>query len=135
MELQLTDLQFRRLLDLAYVGNWVLNSTRGEHRWADYDQLEQTLFDTARRRGMTAVATLHQGQTHPSQAFVQGGIHHAIAQYENDIFYDILAQDLALRDLNEEEVTFANYSDFMARMEYYLEEFQEYGTDNLVLVE
>ena len=30
MELKLTDKQFRRLLDLVYIGNWVINSTRGE---------------------------------------------------------------------------------------------------------
>ena len=32
MELQLTEKQFRRLLDLVYIGNWVLNSARGEDR-------------------------------------------------------------------------------------------------------
>lgn len=29
MEIKLTEKQFRRLLDLVYIGNWVLNSTRG----------------------------------------------------------------------------------------------------------
>ena len=29
MELHMTEKQFRRLLDLVYIGNWVLNSTRG----------------------------------------------------------------------------------------------------------
>ena len=28
MELHLTEKQYRRLLDLVYIGNWVLNSTR-----------------------------------------------------------------------------------------------------------
>ena len=28
MELKLTQKQFRRLLDLVYIGNWVLNSTQ-----------------------------------------------------------------------------------------------------------
>ena len=28
MELNMTEKQFRRLLDLVYIGNWVLNSTR-----------------------------------------------------------------------------------------------------------
>ena len=32
MELHLTEKQFRRLLDLVYIGNWVLNSTRGDDR-------------------------------------------------------------------------------------------------------
>ena len=32
MELNMTEKQFRRLLDLVYIGNWVLNSTRGDDR-------------------------------------------------------------------------------------------------------
>lgn len=32
MELRLTEKQYRRLLDLVYIGNWVLNSTRGDDR-------------------------------------------------------------------------------------------------------
>lgn len=37
MQIDLTAKEFRRLLDLVYIGNWVLNSTRGEDRFADYD--------------------------------------------------------------------------------------------------
>ena len=29
MNLELNNKQFRRLLDLVYIGNWVLNSIRG----------------------------------------------------------------------------------------------------------
>ena len=35
MQIDLTAKEFRRLLDLVYIGNWVLNSTRGEDRFAD----------------------------------------------------------------------------------------------------
>ena len=41
MNIELTEKEFRRLLDLVYVGNWVLNSTRGEDRFEDYDLLHQ----------------------------------------------------------------------------------------------
>ena len=30
MTLEFTNKQFRRLLDLVYIGNWILNSTRGD---------------------------------------------------------------------------------------------------------
>ena len=36
--------QLRRLLDLVYIGNWILNSTRGEDRFKDYDEVKNTLF-------------------------------------------------------------------------------------------
>ena len=35
MELHLTGKQYRRLLDLVYIGNWVLISTRGDDRICD----------------------------------------------------------------------------------------------------
>ena len=44
MELKMTQKQFRRLLDLVYIGNWVLNSTRGDDRIREYDQVESLVF-------------------------------------------------------------------------------------------
>ena len=44
MKLELTRKQFRRLLDMVYIGNWILNSTRGEDRIPDYDEVESLLF-------------------------------------------------------------------------------------------
>ena len=44
MDLKLERKQFRRLLDLVYIGNWILNSTRGDQRFADYDEVESLLF-------------------------------------------------------------------------------------------
>ena len=37
MNIELTDKEFRRLLDLVYIGNWILNSTREKDRFEDYD--------------------------------------------------------------------------------------------------
>ena len=47
MKLELTKKQFRRLLDMAYIGNWILNSARGEDRFKDYDEVESLLFSRA----------------------------------------------------------------------------------------
>ena len=44
MNLELSQKQFRRLLDLVYIGNWILNSTRGDQRFTDYDEVESLLF-------------------------------------------------------------------------------------------
>ena len=38
MEIKMTEKQFRRLLDLVYIGNWILNSTRGDDRIRQYDE-------------------------------------------------------------------------------------------------
>ena len=95
MKLELTTKQFRRLLDMAYIGNWILNSTRGDDRFRDYDEVESLLFAKAREEGMPTLAEDWQGEVVPSRAFAEGGIHEAIMEYENNVFFDILAEDLA----------------------------------------
>ena len=40
MKIELTEQQYRYLLDLVYIGNWVLNSTREDDRIKEYDQVE-----------------------------------------------------------------------------------------------
>ena len=52
MELNMTEKQFRRLLDLVYIGNWGLNSTRGDDRIKEYDQVESLVFAHCLDHGM-----------------------------------------------------------------------------------
>ena len=55
MQIELTTKEFRRLLDLVYIGNWILNSTRGDDRFADYDHVESKLFGLCQGTGMQAL--------------------------------------------------------------------------------
>ena len=70
MELELTRKQLRRLLDLVYIGNWILNSTRGEDRFKDYDEVESLLFAQAAREGMPTLAETYQGEVKIGRAHV-----------------------------------------------------------------
>lgn len=133
MNLELTEKQFRRLLDLVYVGNWILNSTRGAQRFADYDDVESLLFTKAALGGFPALAQLHVGGFEPSQAFVEGGIHEAIADYENTVFFDILAETLARRDMDDVDIDESNYSELMRRIDTYIAEFDAHGAENILV--
>ena len=133
MNLELTPKQFRRLLDMAYIGNWVLNSTRGDDRFADYDEVESLLFGKAAEESMGVLAEEYEGEIVPSRAFVEGGIHEAIIEYENNVFFDILAEDLARRDMEEEHIDQDNTDELMNRMEEYMQEFEAHGTDHISL--
>ena len=133
MNIQLSNKQFRRLLDLVYIGNWILNSTRGDQRFKDYDDVESLLFARAALEGMPALAELYQGEIVPSKAFVEGGIHEAIAEYENNVFFDILAEDLARRDMNDAPIDESNMAELTSRMEVYISEFEKNGTDNITV--
>ena len=133
MKLELSKKQFRRLLDLVYIGNWILNSTRGQERFADYDEVESLVFARAAIEGMPGLAELYQGEIVPSRAFVEGGIHEAIAEYENNVFFDILAEDLARRDMDDVPIDESNYAELTSRIDAYIAEFEEHGTDNLTV--
>ena len=131
MELHLTEKQYRRLLDLVYIGNWVLNSTRGDDRIQDYDKVESHIFSHCLDHGMAALVELYDGEIIPSRAFAEGGIHEAIMAYEDITFFEILAEELALRDLDAERATAENYDEVMDRMEQYMGEFEAHGTDHI----
>ena len=133
MKLELTTRQFRRLLDMAYIGNWILNSTRGDDRFRDYDEVESLLFAKARELGMTALAEDWQGEVVPSRAFAEGGIHEAIMEYENNVFFDILAEDLARRDMDDAPIGESNYDELNSRIDAYIAEFEQHGTDNILV--
>ena len=131
MELHLTGKQYRRLLDLVYIGNWVLNSTRGDDRICDYDQVESLVFSHCLDHGMAPLVELFNGEIIPSRAFAEGGIHEAIMAYEDMTFFEILAEELALRDMDGEPLTRENYGALMERIDTYLDEFDEHGTEHI----
>jgi len=133
MRLEMSRKQFRRLLDMAYIGNWILNSTRGEDRFADYDEVESLLFQRAKELGMDSLTEYWQGEAVPSQAFAEGGIHEAIMEYENNIFFDILAEDLARRDMDDVPIDESNYQELASRIEAYITEFEAHGTDHILV--
>ena len=133
MKLELTRKQYRRLLDLVYIGNWVLNSTRGEDRIPDYDEVESLLFAKAAEEGMPILAEVYNGEVIPSRAFAEGGIHEAIMDYEDNVFFDILAEDLARRDMDDAPIDESNYDELNSRIDAYIAEFEQHGTDNLMV--
>ena len=130
MQIDLTPKEFRRLLDLVYIGNWVLNSTRGDDRFQDYDNLESKLFALS-----PALSELWNGTVVPSRAFAEGGIHEAIACYEDTVFYEILAEELSRRDMDYPEINEENYDEIIGRMDRYMSEFEVSGVQHLVLDE
>ncbi len=133
MHIELSKKEFRRLLDMVYIGNWILNSTRASDRFADYDHIESKLFGLCREVGMNALVEKWEGEDVPSRAFADGGIHEAIMDYEDTVFFEILAEELARRDMDYQPVSRENYDELVSRMDDYIAEFEAHGTDNLVL--
>ena len=135
MQIELTTKEFRRLLDMVYIVNWILNSTRGDDRFQDYDNLESKLFALCRQHGMSVLAEDWENTVIPSRAYEEGGIQEVIAFYEDNVFYEILAEELSRRDMDYADITEENYDEIVGRMNRYMQEFQQSGVDKLVLEE
>ena len=131
MNVELTEKEFRRLLDMVYIGNWVLNSCRDDDRFEDYDLLEEKLFSLCPEHGMRTLVQRWRGHSYPSRAFEEGGIHEAIADYEDAVFYDILAEELARRDMDAEQLPQSDTEELARRIDDYYEEFEKNGIDNV----
>ncbi|MDR0936020.1 MAG: hypothetical protein LBM98_04985 [Oscillospiraceae bacterium] len=137
MKLELTKNEYRRLLDLVYAGNWVLNSIYDEEtRIADFDDVESKVFSYAKAAGFPRHSELDDdGVTVlPSDAYIQGGIQDAIREYEDTVFYEILAEELARRDMNFAPISNANVDELAERIDSYIDEFEENGIRNIGVV-
>ncbi|MBO4938471.1 MAG: hypothetical protein J6C98_05655 [Oscillospiraceae bacterium] len=133
MQIDLTSKEFRLLLDMVYIGNWVLNSTRGDDRFKEYDDIESKLFALCKNTKLRVLAEDWEGICIPSKAYAEGGIHEAIAYYEDNVFYEILAEELSRRDMEYPVISEDNYDEIITRMDRYMSEFQSSGLDHLVL--
>ena len=133
MNIDLTGKEFRRLLDMVYIGNWILNSTRTTDRFEDYDLVQEKLFSLCAKNGMPSPVQTWHGHVFPSRAYEDGGIHEAIADYEDAVFFDILAEELARRDMISDGLDDTDTEALALRMDEYMSEFEKNGIANLRL--
>ena len=75
MTVDLTSAEFRQRLDMAYIGNWVLNSARGDDRITEYDRIESKIFGLCSGTPLSALVEKRLGITFPTRAFETGDIH------------------------------------------------------------
>ena len=101
------------------------------YRCIKQDILQEKLFALCARNGMSALISRWQGHIFPSQAYENGGIHEAIADYEDAVFFDILAEELARRDMSAEQISQDDAEELNARMEEYFAEFEKHGIENV----
>ena len=132
MELSLSKREFRLLLDLAYSGNWVINSVRGGERFDEYDNLVSKLFSYCRTCGLGELAEGGQSPV-PSGKYIDGGIHEVILDYEDMVFYGILAEELARRDLKDRDVDGTDSELLSKKIDDYMLEFSKNGIDNVAV--
>jgi hypothetical protein len=82
---------------------------------------------------MQALVEPWNGTFIPSKAYEEGGIQEAIAFYEDNVFYEILAEELSRRDMDYVDITPENYDEITTRMNQYMQEFEACGLTHLTL--
>ncbi|TYR81765.1 hypothetical protein FZC66_08000 [Priestia megaterium] len=136
LTVQFSQTQFFRLLDLAYVGMWMITASEAIHTEEDpYKELEQHLFSQAK---------LFSGQAHfqtidDEVMFTEEYeemLQRIINAYDNEIFWDALAHRLAKRDIvgdvpQSVEMNSRVFMEIFNREIEYMKEFGQNGVKHI----
>lgn len=99
MKIEITKEQYQTLLELVFMGNWVVNSMQetDAEQTKQYDHLEKLMFSKATEFELGELA---DDEGYPSRKFEEESpVYDYIEEYDNHTFWDELTQRLAKRDL------------------------------------
>lgn len=147
MKIDFTNDEYRLLLDLLSIADWVMNSHKSEpdERVAPYEELQQKVFSHAAEGGFDHLISYDEslGGYFPTIEFENNSDDQIfIEEYDEDSFWEILAGRLAQRDLVDELGSEAFLETDPAdrltmedkHAEKYLDEFEANGIMNLRII-
>jgi hypothetical protein len=149
MKIDITTEEYRDLLDLLYMANWVLHAhkTEEDHRTKPYDTVIQKIYSSARAAGFGPLIKYdpHDRRYYPTPEFEDStkavGF---VDEFVDDSFWDELVFRLAERDVAHrvggyDQLRLLGPDDRTALLtpaeERYSDEFYRNGLDHLVLAE
>lgn len=148
MKIELTENEYRLLLDFVYMANWVINSHHVDQRGdaEDYDMLVQKLYSFADEAdcGELVHADRETNEYTPTGYYEETTrAIELLEEYDDDTFWDALISRLAERDVYEQVEQ--DRRDSMSIEEYwersepieeaYYQEFRRHSLDRLRLVD
>ncbi|MDD5757865.1 MAG: hypothetical protein PHI06_02155 [Desulfobulbaceae bacterium] len=147
MEMQFSKDEYRLLLDMIYISEWVMNSHKVEEdvRVRPYKQVAQKILAYAQGVGLDNVVEHDKarGEYLPTEEFEEALASTSIIEdFEDDLFWDALCHRLAQRDLiREKGLKKVQKMDPVARMleedriaEKYDSEFVANGIEHFILL-
>lgn len=94
--------QFEILIDMVYIGNWVVNGVRSgvkEDEYKDeYRNLEKYILSLAKDFGFDDLIDDSDGEIYPSRSLEEGEVRDLIDYYDENVFWEELVNRLAERD-------------------------------------
>ena len=149
-KIELTKEQFKALLKLVYLGNWLANAQRDgsneNPHLEEYEEIENYIFSFAKRFGLRKYVDDEEaakGKFYPTRFFEEGtDVQKLIEEYDEETFWDELIDRLGDRDFfrhyskNEikkmtREERFEKFYKFIDKWE---DEMHEHGIERLKII-
>jgi hypothetical protein len=104
MKIELSEHQYRKLVELVYLGNWMANSTKiNEEEDKEYEEIEQYIFSYSKGIDMKNLIEFESKfkEYFPTRTFEES-LDSIINSYDDFNFWQELSGRLAKRDLFRE---------------------------------
>jgi hypothetical protein len=148
MKINFTKNEYRLLLDIAYLGQWMLQAYESDLSSEDdeYEMLVQKIYSFGKEMGFGDLVESSKklNKFYPTRLYEdESGIHDKIDQYNDDTFWDELINRLAERDAHADAEAsnqeISSVEDFLKlstpHESRYAQEFSENGLRNITISE
>ncbi|MDD8031947.1 MAG: hypothetical protein PHQ25_08130 [Acidobacteriota bacterium] len=135
MEIKLTKEQYNKLLELVYLGNWMVNAYRTDDYLTEYSDVVSHIFALAKEVGLEdkAVKDENDDKYLPSYDFEES-LQDFISQYDSFCFWEELINRLAERDALKEfgstPLDKIDLEDFLKKKTEYLRKYEQEVEEN-----
>ena len=135
MEIKLTKEQYNKLLELVYLGNWMVNAYRTDDYLTEYSDVVSDIFALAKEAGLEGKAVRDENDDKylPSYDFEES-LQDLISQYDSFCFWEELINRLAERDALKEfgstPLDKIDLEDFLKRKTEYLRKYEQEVEEN-----
>lgn len=143
MQITLTKDQYEKLLHLVYLGNWLVNSYRGDRRQEGYDKLAEAVLSFAPSAGLKGMVEFDEfeGRYYPSRK-LDDEMDKFWREYDEDVFWNMLVDGLAERDYAREHggesLDAVEWEDYNKRLAPFLRKYEkevdEHGLERLEIL-
>jgi hypothetical protein len=137
--MKLTPRQYKHLVEMMYLGHWVLYSDRIE----DVPEVEETMeavYSCAKEGGLEKwIEKNRQFNRHFPTLLMEETLLDKLADFEDDVFWDELTDRISQRDLfrkfGEKRLSKMDHDEYIVELasfeKSYSEEFERHGIDRL----
>lgn len=97
MNIELTKGQYEKLVEMVYLGNWIINSIRApDDIIKEYEEAEQFFYSHSKKFGTSKQIKFDEGTgEYDPTNFLEDSMQSFLDEYEDDAFWDSLIEKLS----------------------------------------